>query len=295
MIDLQISHDTAPTLFCFGYGFSARATAALARTQGWHIAATARDAEKVAALRAEGVAAYQWPVNDLANVLPMGAHVLISAPPGEAGDPVLARYGKALVALRERVAWAGYLSTTAVYGDRNGGEVDETSELRPASERGKRRVMAEREWLALAEQGLPVHVFRLAGIYGPGRGPFEKVRKGTAQRIIKEGQVFGRIHAEDIANTVMQSIRHPNPGAAYNVTDDLTCPPEEVIGHAAELLGLPLPPAVKFEEAEMSAMARTFYGENKRALNGRIKRELAVELIYPTYREGLAAILAAQE
>lgn len=293
MIDLQVTNASAPTLFCFGYGFSAQATAALARAQGWHIAATARDPEKVAALRAQGIDAHLWPLPDLADVLPPRAHVLISAPPGEAGDPVLAQYAEALVALRARIAWIGYLSTTAVYGDRNGGEVDETSDLRPASERGKRRVAAEREWLALAEHGLPVHVFRLAGIYGPGRGPFEKVRKGTAQRIIKQGQVFGRIHAEDIANTLMQSVKHPNPGAAYNVTDDLTCPPEEVIGHAAELLGLPLPPAVTFEDAEMSAMARTFYGENKRVLNGRIKRELGVKLIYPTYREGLAAILTA--
>jgi len=170
--------------------------------------------------------------------------------------------------------------------------VDETSELRPASARGARRVEAEREWLDLAP-AIPTHVFRLAGIYGPGRGPLEKVRAPNAKRVIKEGQVFGRTHIEDIATVCEASIARPSPGSAYNVTDDLTCPPQEVLEYAADLLGIPHPPAVDFETAEMSPMARSFYGENKRVSNEKIKTALGVKLKYPTYREGLAADLAA--
>ncbi len=285
----------APTLLCIGYGYSARTLAGRLAERGWRIAATAREEAKAETLRAAGIDAHAWPPDALMAALPPRTHLLLSAPPGEAGDPVLARYRDALIRQADRLAWIGYLSTTAVYGDRQGGEVDETGALDPASERGRRRAAAERDWLALAaEAGLPVHTFRLAGIYGPGRGPFEKIRRGTAQRIVKEGQVFGRIHVEDIASVLDASIARPEPGTAYNVTDDLTCPPQEVIGHAADLLGLPRPPLVPFEEAEMSPMARSFYGENKRVSNARIKERLGVSLAYPTYREGLSAILAAE-
>ncbi len=286
MSDLQAPN----TLVCIGYGFCARVLGARLLADGWRVIATARGAEKAEALHAKGIEAHIWPADDLLADLPERTHLLISAPPDEEGDPLLARHRDALLAQKARVAWVGYLSTTAVYGDRNGGWVDETSALTPASERGKRRVGAERDWLALAPE-LPTHTFRLAGIYGPGRGPFEKIRRGTVQRIDKPGQVFGRIHVEDIATVVQASIARPAPGTAYNVTDDLTCPPQEVIGHAADLLGLPRPPLVPFEDAEMSPMARSFYGENKRVANDRIKSDLGVTLAYPTYSEGLAAIL----
>lgn len=276
------------TLFCFGYGFSARCLAERLRAKGWHIAATARSPEKAAALRADGIDAHLWPIDSLAKAWPGKVHLLISAAPDEDGDPVLAQHRSELIALSDRIAWAGYLSTTAVYGDRDGGEVDETSDLRPASKRGARRVEAERAWLDLAPS-IPVHIFRLAGIYGPGRGPLEKVQAPDAKRVIKPGQVFGRIHIEDIAGTCEASIARSNPGAVYNVTDDLTCPPQEVLEYAADLLGIPHPPAVDFETAEMSPMARSFYGENKRVSNDRIKSELGVTLRYPTYREGLEA------
>ena len=289
MNDLQV-----PVLLSIGFGYCARVLAARLKAENWHIAATAREEAKAQALRREGIDAHVWPPDDLFASLPERTHLLISAPPGETGDPVLGRYREALLDRRDRIAWIGYLSTTAVYGDRQGGWVDETATLNAASERGKRRVIAEREWLALAEHGLPVHTFRLAGIYGPGRGPFEKIRGGTAQRIVKEGQVFGRTHVEDIATVLQASIACPEPGTAYNVTDDLTCPPQEVIGHAADLLGLPRPPLVPFETAEMSAMARSFYGENKRVSNERIKQNLGVILAYPTYREGLRAILETE-
>lgn len=275
------------TLFCFGYGFSARVLARRMRAKGWRIVATARSAEKAESLREEGVVAHVWPVASLDDVWPDGVHVLVSAAPGEAGDPVLARHGDEIAALAGRVGWLGYLSTTAVYGDRDGGAVTEKSELRPASERGKRRVEAEKAWLALG-----AHVFRLAGIYGPGRGPLEKVRAEGAKRIVKSGQVFGRIHVEDIANVLEASMAHPAPGSVYNVTDDLTCPPQDVLAYAAGLLGVDVPPEVPFDDAEMSAMARSFYGENKRVSNRKIKKELGVALRYPTYRQGLAADLA---
>jgi len=284
----------SPVLLCIGYGYSARVLAARLAPEGWTVAATARDPDKAQALRDTGIDAHVWPPDALLDALPPRTHLLISAPPGEDGDPVLARYRNALLRQRDRIDWIGYLSTTAVYGDRAGGTVDETSALTPASERGKRRVVAEEAWLALAGERLPVHSFRLAGIYGPGRGPFEKIRGGTVQRIVKEGQVFGRIHVEDIATVLRASMAQPAPGTAYNVTDDLTCPPQEVIGHAADLLGMPRPPLVPFEDAEMSPMARSFYGENKRVANDRTKEVLGVTLAYPTYREGLAAILASE-
>jgi nucleoside-diphosphate-sugar epimerase len=158
------------------------------------------------------------------------------------------------------------------------------------------RVKAEADWQSLAAQtGMPLHIFRLAGIYGPGRGPFSKVRNGTARRIIKKNQLFSRIHVEDIAQILLASINQPNPGAIYNVCDNNAAPPEDVIAHAAALLGLPVPPAVDFENADMSPMARSFYAESKRVDNTRIRTELGVTLKYPDYPAGLSALLAAED
>ena len=236
----------------------------------------------------EGVEPLIWPGAPLP--IDRATHVLTSASPDDDGDPVLQEAGTALAAARH-LEWVGYLSTIGVYGDRQGRWVDETSELLATTDRGRARIMAEADWLAL---GLPVHVFRLAGIYGPGRGPFSKIRRGSARRIIKPGQVFSRIHVEDIAAVVLASIGTPNPGAIYNVCDDEPAPPQDVIGHAAELLGMPLPAAVPFDKAEMSPMARSFYADSKRVRNDRIKDELGVALLYPDYRSGLAAVLEAE-
>lgn len=277
------------TLLSLGHGYSAAALARLLLPQGWRVIGTTRRADRAADLVAQGVEPLLWP-GDLGPALQAASHILVSAGPGPGGDPFLT----ACPALRDaRPEWVGYLSTTSVYGDHGGGWVDETTPLHPAKGRGDARVMAETEWLAT---GLPVHIFRLSGIYGPGRGPFQKVKAGTARRIIKPGQVFGRIHVDDIARVLEASIRHPNPGAIYNVTDDLPAPAEDVLSHAAALLGLPEPPEVAFEQvvAEMTPMARSFYMESKRVRNDRIKRELGVELLYPDYRAGLAAILAAE-
>ncbi len=188
--------------------------------------------------------------------------------------------------------WVGYLSTTGVYGDRGGDWVDEDSPLEPTTARGQRRLEAERSWLRLhSDFGLPVHLFRLAGIYGPGRNTLLNVRDGSAKRIIKPGQIFSRIHVEDIAGVLAASIAKPNPGRAYNVCDDEPCPPQEVVAFAADLLGLPLPPEIPFEQAELSPMAKSFYADSKRVSNRRIKTELGYKLIYPNYRDGLRALL----
>ena len=292
LIALRKTHAMTKTLISFGHGYSAKALARLLVPRGWTLYGTTRKPEKCALLEAEGVIPILWPDGDLSEALNAATHILMSAAPGEEGDPVLARYGLEIAEIAERLSWAGYLSTTGVYGDHQGAWVDETAALTPATRRGQMRVEAEREWAQIP--GLPLHIFRLAGIYGPGRGPFAKVRNGTARRIIKPGQIFSRIHVQDIAQVLAASIARPNPGAAYNVCDNNPAPPQDVIGYAAELLGLPLPPEVSFEEAEMSPMARSFYAESKKVDNSRIKEELGVDLIYPDYQTGLQELLAAE-
>lgn len=277
------------TLLSFGHGYSARALARRLVPRGWTIYGTTRSADKADVLREEGVHPVVWPGGDLSKAFDTATHLLISAGPGQDGDPVLNACRNEITALAPRLDWAGYLSTTGVYGDHQGGWVDESTPLTPSTRRGQLRVEAEAAWQAI--EGLPLHIFRLAGIYGPGRGPFAKVRQGTARRIVKKGQVFSRIHVEDIAQVLEASINKPNPGTAYNVCDNDPAPPQDVIGYAAELLGLPLPPEVDFETADMTPMARSFYAESKRVDNTRIKDELGVELIYPDYRTGLRALL----
>lgn len=276
-------------LLSFGHGYSARELTKTLLPNGWRVVGTTRTEEKAQALRAEGVEPVIWGA-DIGQAIAEATHILVSAGPGPEGCPVLGTYGEAL---REQIGgknWVGYLSTTGVYGDHQGGWVDEATPLTPSTKRGVLRVEAETAWQDLFAG---THLFRLAGIYGPGRGPFAKVREGTARRIIKKGQVFSRIHVEDIAQVLAASMARPNPGAAYNLCDDDPAPPEDVIGHAAELLGLPIPEAVDFETAEMTPMARSFYAESKKVRNDRIKAELGVELRYPSYRAGLQALLEA--
>lgn len=281
------------TLLSFGHGYSARALTRLLLPQGWRVIGTTRSADKAAALTATGAEALIWPGADPTAALDAATHLLISAAPDADGDPVLRDLCDAIAARAGQFRWVGYLSTTGVYGHHDGDWVDEDSPLTPATTRGQARVRAEGEWAAIPR--LPLHVFRLAGIYGPGRGPFEKVRQGTARRIIKPGQVFSRIHVDDIAQVLAASIARPNPGRAYNLCDDDPAPPEDVIAHAAQLLGLPVPPAEDFATAEMTPMARSFYAESKKVRNDRIKTELGVRLIHPDFRSGLASLLAVEE
>lgn len=283
-------------LFCFGLGYSALALARRLLAQGWSVAGTTRSEDKAEFLSAEGIEVHLFdrgrPLENPAAALAGTSHLLSSVPPDAAGDPVLDHHRSDIAAF-ESLAWLGYLSTTGVYGDRGGDWVDEESELTPTGERGRRRAAAEEAWLDLWERdALPVHLFRLAGIYGPGRSALESVRNGTARRIDKPGQVFSRIHVDDIAAVLRASIARPRPGAAYNLCDDEAAPPQEVIAYACELLGREPPPLVPFQEAQLSDMARSFYRDNKRVSNARIKDELGVALAYPNYREGLRALLA---
>lgn len=277
-------------LLCFGFGFSARAFAAQLDKREWKISATSRDAEGIAEIEAQGFQGF--PFDSTFQVATDVTHLLISAPPGEQGDPVLKLFEEQLRRLAKQLKWVGYLSTTGVYGDRAGDWVDEESPLEPNTVRGQRRLEAERNWLRLhSDFGLPVHVFRLAGIYGPGRNTLLNVRVGSAKSIIKPGQIFSRIHVEDIAGVLAVSNAKPHPGRAYNVCDDEPCPPQDVVAYAAELLDLPVPPEIPFEEAQLSPMARSFYAESKRVSNKRIKAELGYKLLYPNYRDGLRALL----
>ena len=295
---------TSGRLFCFGLGYCALALARRLQAQGWSVAGTTRSEDKANNLAAEGIEVFLFdrgrPLEDPATALAGTSHLLSSAPPGPevepgTGDPVLDHHRPDIAALKG-LAWLGYLSTTGVYGDRDGGWVDEDSALTPTGERGRRRVAAEDAWLDLWERdGVPVHLFRLAGIYGPGRGALDTVRNGTARRIDKPGQVFSRIHVDDIAAVLHASMARPRPGAAYNLCDDEAAPPQEVVAFACALLGREAPPLVPFEAAELSDMARSFYRDNKRVSNARIKDELGVKLAYPSYREGLRAILAEME
>ncbi len=275
------------TLYCAGYGYSADGLAKRLIAKGWRVkGTTSRDAKR-AEMAALGVEAVAWPPSsdDLEGV----THLLVSAGPDEGGDPTL-REARDVIA-GASFDWVGYLSTTGVYGDHGGGWVDEDTPLTPSTKRGELRVKAEAEWRALS---LPLHIFRLAGIYGPGRGPFSKIRNGTARRIEKPGQVFSRIHRDDIASALEASIAAPNPVRAYNLCDNEAAPPQDVIAFAAELLGVEPPPLTPIDQVEMSPMAASFYAESKRVSNKRLREELGVELKHPTYREGLAATLAEE-
>ena len=282
-------------LFCFGHGYVASALATAVALDGWRCAGTCRSETKCRNLSAMDIAAYLFdrdlPLANFAEVLSEFTHVLVSAPPDEIGDPVIDHHFDDL-SEHGRLQWIGYLSTTGVYGDCNGDWVDETAPIRPTSERGNRRAAAESRWLEFGQNtGVVVQIFRLAGIYGPGRNPLAHLRAGTARRIYKEGQVFGRIHIDDVVAALRASIAYPKPSAIYNVADDLPSPPDEVISYAAQLLGMEPPLLEDIKTAEMSDIGRSFYMENKRVSNRRLKDELGVTLKYPNYRVGLRALL----
>jgi nucleoside-diphosphate-sugar epimerase len=282
-------------LFVFGLGYCGLEIAKLARAGGWTVAGTSTDVEKVERLRAQGIEAHLFDgTAPLAATTVGGAsHVLCTIAPGPAGDPAL-RLGAPLL---RQARWLGYLSTTGVYGDHGGGWVDEDTPPKPGQARSVERLAAERGWQAMApEAGAHLDIFRLPGIYGPGRSPIDQVKAGAARRIDKPGQLFSRIHVEDIAGAVLRAMTTPHAGGIYNVADDLPATTSEVVAFACELLGRPVPPAIPWDDAAptMSTMARSFYAESRRVRNDRLKRELGVILRYPTYREGLRAIAAAR-
>ena len=292
-------------LFCFGLGYTALALIDALGADGgdagkWRVAGTCRGRDEAAALRDRGIEVFVFdgarPMEDAPRTLEGASHILVSIPPTDEGDVVLRHHVRGIATLASAepaLRWLGYLSTTAVYGDRGGGWVDETSALSPSGARGRKRMDAEAGWLDLWRRDeVPVHIFRLAGIYGPGRSALDQARGGGAKRIRKPGQVFSRIHVADIAAVLMASMARPDGGAIYNVCDDTPAPSDEVLAFACELLGLAPPPIVAFADAELSEMARSFYADNKRVRNERIKSELGVSLRYPDYKQGLGALAA---
>lgn len=278
-------------LFCFGYGYSAESlvrrlsprdvVAAGTRT---NLPPTPEPAAELVAYKGDAAS------EDVRRLLAGTTHLLVSIPPDLEGDVVLRQYRQDIATLPD-LAWVGYLSTVGVYGDHGGAWVDEETPTRPTSERSLRRLQAEQSWLGFrGEIGKRVEVFRLSGIYGPGRSVIDNLKAGTARRIIKPDQVFNRIHVDDIARVLVAAIDKDAGHSIYNVSDDEPAPPEEVVAYAAELLGLPIPPAVAFEAADLTSMAASFWAESKRVRNARIREALGVELLYPTYREGLRAL-----
>ena len=281
----------AHRLFCFGLGYTALALAEQLQSKDWHIAGTSRSFDKLVAFGERGIEAFSFdrahPLPDAAAALAGTTHLLLSIPPDEGGEPVFDAH-RDLIAALDGLAWVGYLSTTGVYGDAGGAWVDEESALAPTNPWGHRRVIAEAAWLSLVrEAGVPVHIFRLAGIYGPGRSALSRLRDGKARRIAKPDHVMSRIHVDDIVRVLQASMAKPHPGAIYNVCDDEPAPQADVVAYAAEVLDVAPPPLESFEAAELSAMARSFYQDSRRVSNRRIKDELGVSLAYPrVYREG---------
>ena len=273
-----------PHLFIFGFGYTASFVAQAALAQGWQVSGTTRDPAKAARMRANGIIPViltDTTIPDLGQI----THLLSSVPPTASGDPVLQAYGGAIAAAPQ-LQWIGYLSTTGVYGDYQGAWVDETTPCHPTSPRGQWRLAAEQAWQALP---LPANIFRLAGIYGPGRNVIEELQRGTARRIDKPGHVFNRIHVEDIAQALLASMARPQPGEIYNLVDDEPASSREVVEYAAKLLGIEPPPLEDYAIANLSDMARSFYAECKRIKIDKLKQSLAWELMFPSYREGLAS------
>ncbi|BBE73622.1 NAD dependent epimerase/dehydratase family protein [Pleomorphomonas sp. SM30] len=277
-------------LFVFGYGYSAAAAVRRLAGPSTEVAATTRDPAKAEAMRAAGIDAIVFdgrdPAPRLREALARASHVLVSVAPGEAGDPVLNVHGADL-ALARSLASIVYLSTVGVYGDHGGAWVDERTPEKPVSARSVARLAAEARWRRHgAMTKVPVAILRLSGIYGPGRNAFVNLADGTARRLVKPGQVFNRIHVDDIAEAVRLAFRKGADGV-FNVTDDEPSPPQDVVAHAAALMGVAPPPEQDFETADLSPMARSFYGENKRVANARSKRELGLVYGYPNHRVAL--------
>lgn len=286
-------------LFTFGHGYSAAEAVrhgtdsrAIERAIG-----TVRSPDKAARLEASGVEARLF-AEDVVDSrigadLAQARRLLVSIPPTAEGDFARAAFGEAIAA-SSRIESIVYLSTIGVYGDADGGVVDEDTPPAPESARTRARVVAEEQWLALgARSGKRACVLRLGGIYGPGRNPILQLKAGTARRIVKPGQVFNRIHVADIAQAVLAAFERAPAGRIYNVVDDLPAPPQDVVAYAADVAGLECPPEIPFEEADLTPMGRSFYSASKRVSNARLREELGVALLYPTYREGIAALAEA--
>lgn len=297
---LEESSKAGEHVFCFGHGYSCDyLSSALMRRGGWRISGTTRDGDKKKDLAARGIRAHIFgehcPLPDPLYILRDVTCLLISTPPNDAGDPVFRVHAQDILRLKN-LRWVGYLSTTGAYGDRGGAWVDETAEVRPTTKRGSRRARAEEQWFSLYQSyGLPVHIFRLSGIYGPGRSALDSVRAGIARRIDKPGHAFSRIHVEDIVQVLQASMENPAPGEIYNICDDMPAPSHEVIAYACALLDIETPPLIPYDKADLAPITQSFYADNKRIRNNKIKQTLGVQLKYRNYREGLQACLEAED
>jgi nucleoside-diphosphate-sugar epimerase len=284
-------------LFIFGLGYSAKHIAQRLAADGAQIMGTVRSQEKAEQLSGSGFAVRSFAALErdqaVARDLAQSDAVLVSVPPGTQQDPALQVYRDDL-AKAPNLRWIGYLSTVGVYGDHGGAWVDEATVPTPTDDRSRRRLGVEREWLGFGEaHRIPIHIFRLSGIYGPGRNQLVQLAEGKARRIVKPGQVFNRIHVADIAQMVEASLRRPRAGAVYNGADNEPAPPQDVLSFAAELCGVEPPPEIPFESADLTPMSRSFFSESKRVRNRLLREELGITLLYPTYREGLTALRAA--
>ena len=286
-------------LFCFGSGFTGSALVREIQARGWAASGTSRENSHKEVWADIGVQLHRFNEQEVSKAIEKGvreaSHILVTIPPQkEDGDVVLKHCQKALAG-SSQLQWLGYLSTTGVYGNRDGDWVDETSELKPEFDHQRRRVQAEEQWRDLfREHQVPVHIFRLAGIYGPGRNLLKRIRQGSARRIDQPGLVFNRIHVEDVVQALCASIDHPQPGAIYNVSDDVPSSPTEAVAFACDLLRVDVPPLIALDDAELSKMGRGFYLTNKRVRNHKMKKELGVQLRYPDYKAGLKALLPTE-
>ena len=282
-----------PSLLVFGGGWLGRAAGLEAERRGGRAVLTSRDPDRRASLSAEGLAAID-PADAaaLAEAVATASAVLVCAPPLPDGCPGLKALSPALAGADVWPDWIGYVSSTAVYGDRAGGWALEDSELNAASLEGARRVRAERDWLDAGQgMGLTVQVFRLPALYGPGRSPLDRLRDGTARIVRKPGQVFNRVHVDDVVSGLFASMARPRPGAAYILCDDEPAPADVVMEGAARRLGLPLPPEIDLDDPSVSDAMRRFYLDSKRLSNAKAKAELGWRPKYPSWRDGLEAMV----
>ena len=295
----QLPNAQGKTILCFGYGYTANAVCETLKLSDWSVVGTTTDESKADLLAESGVKPIVFdsnhplcnPYEALENV----THILLSIPPDDRGDIVYMLHDEDIARMKN-LEWIGYLSTTGVYGNRDGTWVDETSMPAPTSRRGSLRYKAEQQWLSVVKEfDIPLHIFRLSGIYGPGRSALDSVRAGQSRRIDKPGHAFNRIHIDDIVQTLVASINKPNPGAIYNLADDNPAPSHEVIAYACTLLGVDVPELTPFEDADLAPMVRSFYKDNKRIRNALIKSELGVQLFHPDYKSGLSACFEAEK
>ena len=283
-------------LFCFGYGYVAEhlASALKKHDDSWQICGTTRDIDKLNLMREDGIKAYLYseetPFHDPFLILNGVTHILISIPPNKQGDIVFQTHARDILKI-PTIEWIGYCSSTSIYGNRDGEWVDETAEVKPTSERGSKRARAESAWLKMRRiAGIPINIFRLSGIYGVGRSALDGVRAGNTRRIHKKDHAFNRIHVDDIVQTMIASMSQPKPGDIYNLADNDPAPSHELIAYACKLLGQTPTPLVEYEDIDMAPMARSFYKENKRVKNDKIKSKLGIQLKYPDYKSGLDSI-----